>query len=171
MVAAEPAAAERAASAAQEADAHEEELNKLRARRQASETTFVHTVRTAAIRMFRDIRTDESTVPTVAAPSWRLQPSERTAGVWFSRSLRDVLETPGAALRSGLPERRQPVEDSSRRHLLRAWAQLTPERQRRVLEFVEDQRRLSIQEELSEHAQPADEPGEAPQTSLFDRPA
>jgi hypothetical protein len=41
-------------------------------------------------------------------------------------------------------------EDRDFRQLARNWERLTPDRRRKVLEFVDDQRRLSVQEELQE---------------------
>jgi hypothetical protein len=42
-----------------------------------------------------------------------------------------------------------PRQDRQLRQLQQAWQRLSPARQRRVLEFVDDQLRLSIQDEIS----------------------
>jgi transcriptional regulator with XRE-family HTH domain len=135
----------------------EQRLAELQRERAELDATFVVSVRLVAARLFTEIRgrgggsltstaawqtQAAASTPTAMPSSWRLQ----------RRPLSELL-LPSAA---GSPRAEAdassapaPRQDRQLRQLQQAWQRLSLERQRRVLEFVEDQLRLSIQDEIS----------------------
>ena len=164
LTAALSAASEHEDATTRTADTVERELDELRAERAAMDEKFVWTVRAAAYRLFSEVRCRESSAFQAGPPSWRLQPASEGKGAETDSSfmrlpfseLVDAHFATAAEKTSAKWE--GPVEDRQLRQLLRAWEQLNPDRQRRVVEFVEDQRMLSTHDAISEERGQANQP-------------
>lgn len=136
----------------------EEQLRQLQSEREALDEDFAAAIRVAAARLFMDVRGRELTQASTSSPAWHAQP--RAAGLETAaprlsvRPLSDLLSqtpnAPAANARSGLPRER--AAERELRHVLRVWEQLNPARRKRVVEFVDDQHRLSLHEQLSQDA-------------------
>jgi transcriptional regulator with XRE-family HTH domain len=135
----------------------EQRLAELQRERAELDATFVDSMREVAARLFTEIRGRGAGSLTSTA-AWQTQaPARASATMPSSRYLErrplSELLLPSAASSPrahadaiSVPDPRQ---DRQLRQIQQAWQRLSPERQRRVLEFVGDQLRLSIQDEIS----------------------
>ena len=147
-------------------DPTERELERLAAERAELDATSAASVRAVAGRIFTHVRGREpESLGGVA--DWRLVPPRRAGPVkraaFARRPLADVLADAGEPSHVVPPHAGpphvvppQPRDDRQLRQLQRAWTQLTPERRQRVVEFVEDQRRLSVHDDVSARRESAD---------------
>jgi len=144
VAAVEPAGGDRGS-----ASVLEQRLAELQRERAELDATFAVSVRAVAARLFTEIRGRGGGSLTSAA-AWQTQAPASTP--LQRRPLRELL-LPSAAssprMEADAISAPAPRQDRQLRQLQQAWQRLSPERQRRVLEFVEDQLRLSIQDEIS----------------------
>jgi hypothetical protein len=131
---------------AAEAEKLERELDRCRAERESLDEFFAGGLRAVAARLFAEVRGRESVAAAAPAP-WHPQSSAPQRAPFSVRPLSELLgEPPAPAVRRQPP---RPETDRELRHLLRVWEQLSPTRRQRVVDFVDDQHRLSLHEQLS----------------------
>ena len=146
------------AGADRQSDPFEAQLLSLRAERAALDETFAAAVRAAAARLFSDVRGRVSAPSSRSSPAWHTQPRPTRPGSVAPRlsvrPLSELLPAAQESRRETLESRpgQEPMTDRELRHLLRVWEQLSPARRRRVAEFIDDQHRLSLHEQLSHDA-------------------
>jgi transcriptional regulator with XRE-family HTH domain len=133
----------------------EGQLRRLRAERDALDETFAAAVREAAARLFSDVRGRTSAPTSASSPAWHTQRRAAThqtnAPRLSVRPLSELLPDLQSPTRDTV-DRQEPTTERELRHLLRVWEQLSPTRRRRVAEFIDDQHRLSLHEQLSQDA-------------------
>jgi transcriptional regulator with XRE-family HTH domain len=135
----------------------EQRLAELQRERAELDATFVVSVRAVAARLFTEIRGRGGGSLTSTA-AWQTQapastPTTMPSSWYVQRRPLSELLLPSAAssprTQADAMSAPAPRQDRQLRQLQQAWQRLTPARQRRVLEFVDDQLRLSIQDEIS----------------------
>ncbi len=147
---------ERSTTVAGESERLENELHSLQAERKALDETFAAAVRAAAARLFTHVRGRESTQTSASAPAWHTQPRtprhETVVPRFSTRPLSELLPDARNIPRATVERQHRQERTTERelRHLLRVWEQLSPARRQRVAEFIDDQHRLSLHEQLSQ---------------------